>query len=190
MKQLLQQWDRRCKNKLIFKTTCTPMQTCPSWGHHINLVMMIRWLNSPVSSSLWRLNKRSRLRAVSLFSVVRRAKRETSKWPHAWLRPPSFHASRDFAASRLPRACIALTKSEEKERLFAVHKRSEDTFFTGLASIWRNIFTNSSEKTTCLSLCLLCLFKFQTLTCRNFWIFYFMSRLALYKCVVNVCIQR
>ena len=35
--------------------------------------------------------------------------------------------------SRLPRACIALTKSEENERLFAVHKRSEDTFFTGLA---------------------------------------------------------
>ena len=42
----------------------------------------------------------NRLRAVSLFSVVRRAKRETCKWP---------------------RACIALTKSEEKERLLAVY---------------------------------------------------------------------
>ena len=30
--------------------------------------------------------------------------------------PPSFRASR---ASPLPRACIALTKSEEKERLLA-----------------------------------------------------------------------
>ena len=42
-----------------------------------------------------------RLRAVSLFSVVRRAKRETRKWL---------------------RACIALTKSEEKERLLAVYQ--------------------------------------------------------------------
>ena len=49
---------------------------------------------------------RDRLRAVSLFSVVRRAKRETRKWPRAWLMardgrgtPPSFRASRGFAAS-------------------------------------------------------------------------------------------
>ena len=41
----------------------------------------------------------------SLFSVVRRAKRETRKWPNAWL---------------IARACIALTKSEEKERMLAV----------------------------------------------------------------------
>ena len=33
-------------------------------------------------------------------------------------------------------------------------------------------------------------FKFQTLSCQNFWIFYFTSRLTLYECVVNVCIQR
>ena len=59
-----------------------------------------------------------RLRAVSLFSVVRRAKRETRKWPRAL--PPSFRAS-FLAASPLPRACIALTKSEEKERLLAVY---------------------------------------------------------------------
>ena len=52
--------------------------------------------------------------------------------------------------------------------------------FTGLASIWSNIFTNSNEKKTCLLLCLLCIFKFQTLTCRNFWIFYFKSRLTLH----------
>ena len=39
-------------------------------------------------------------------------------------------------------------------------------------------------------LCLLCIFKFQTLTCQNFWIFYFTSRLTPYECVVNVCIQR
>ena len=53
-----------------------------------------------------------------------------------------------------------------------------------------NIFTNSHEKKTCLLLCLLCIFKFQTLTCQNFWIFYFTSRLTLYECVINVYIQR
>ena len=68
-------------------------------------------------------------------------------------------------------------------------KEVKTHFFTGLASIWSNIFTNSSEKKTCLLLCLLCIFKFQKLTCQNCWIFYFMSRLTLYECVVNVCIQ-
>ena len=62
-------------------------------------------------------------------------------------------------------------------------------FFTGLASFWSNIFTNSNEKKTCLLLCLWCIFKLQTLAWQNFWIFYFMSRLTLYECVVNVCIQ-
>ena len=52
-----------------------------------------------------------------------------------------------------------------------------------------NTITRSNKKKTCLLLSLLCTFKFQTLTCRNFWIFYFMSRLTLYECVVNVCIQ-
>ena len=52
------------------------------------------------------------------------------------------------------------------------------------------MFTNSNEKKTCLLLCLLCIFKFQTLACQNFWIFYFTPRLTLYECVVNVCIQR
>ena len=42
-------------------------------------------------------------------------------------------------------------------------KRSEDAFSTGLASIWSNIYTNSNEKKTCLLLCLLSIFKFQTL---------------------------
>ena len=62
--------------------------------------------------------------------------------------------------------------------------------FTGLTSIWSYIFTNSNKKKTCLLLCLLCIFKFQTLTCQNFWIFYFTPRLTLYECVVNVCIQQ
>ena len=31
----------------------------------------------------YKLRKQGRLRAVSLFSVVRRAKRETRKWPRA-----------------------------------------------------------------------------------------------------------
>ena len=62
----------------------------------------------------------NRLRAVSLFSVVRRTKREKRKWPRAWLmaRDPRFAR---LAASPLPRACIAPTKSEEKERLLAVY---------------------------------------------------------------------
>ena len=62
--------------------------------------------------------------------------------------------------------------------------------FTALASIWSNIFTTSNEKRTCLKLCLLCIFKFQTLTCQNFWIFCFSWRLILYECVINVCIQQ
>ena len=74
--------------------------------------------------------------------------------------------------------------------LWPLNWRSEDAFFTASASIWSNIFTNSNEKKTCLLLCLLCTFKFQTLTCQNFWIFYFTSRLTLYECVVNVYIQR
>ena len=56
------------------------------------------------------IEHRARLRAVFLFSVVRQAKRETRKWPRAWLMvrdgrgffllglPPSFRASRGFAA--------------------------------------------------------------------------------------------
>ena len=32
--------------------------------------------------------------------------------------------------------------------------------------------------------------QISTLTCRNFWIFYFTSKLTLYEWVVNVCIQR
>ena len=69
-------------------------------------------------------------------------------------------------------------------------KEEKTYFFTALASIWSNIFTNSNEKKTCLLLCLLSIFNFQTLTWQNFWIFYFTSRLTLYECVVNVCIQR
>ena len=68
----------------------------------------------------------NRLRAVSLFSVVRRAKRETRKWPRAWLMARDGRGSRlrprfaRLAASPLARACTPLTKPEEKERLLAV----------------------------------------------------------------------
>ena len=63
---------------------------------------------------------RYRLRAVSVFSVARRAKRGTRKWPRAWLMARDGSFAR-LAASPLPRACITLTKSaEEKERLLAV----------------------------------------------------------------------
>ena len=67
--------------------------------------------------------------------------------------------------------------------------------FTGLASVWSNIFTNSNEKKTCLIFCLLFICKFQTLTCRNFWIFYFhyhevnpvwMCHLCLYSVIIKL----
>ena len=57
-----------------------------------------------------------------------------------------------------------------------------DAFFTGLASIWNNKFTNSNEKKDLFITLSIVIFTFQTLTCRNFWIFYFMSRLTLYEC--------
>ena len=62
--------------------------------------------------------------------------------------------------------------------------------FYRLSLLLSTIFTNSNKKKTCLLLCLLCIFKFQTLTCQNFWTFYFTLRLTLYKCVVNVSIQQ
>ena len=76
------------------------------------------WVSSLVIN--WEKNYvYNRLRAVSLFSVVRRAKRETHKWPRAWLMARDGRGCRPrfarLAASPLPRACIALTKSEEKE---------------------------------------------------------------------------
>ena len=68
---------------------------------------------------------------------------------------------------------------------------------------WRHIFYSLSlnlkqyihkfqqEKDLFITLTeILCIFKFQTLTGQNFWIFYFTSRLTLYECVVNVYIQQ
>ena len=85
---------------------------------------------------------------------------------------------------------ISLQKSIFEFAMTAELKKWRRIFFTALASIWSNIITNSNEKKTCLLLCLLCIFKFQTLARQNFWIFYFTSRLTLYECVVNVYIQR
>ena len=70
----------------------------------ITLVLFSLWTSSLGKKRRAACNYISRLRAVSLFFVVDRAKRETRKWPRAWLM-----------------ACIALTKSEEKERLLAVY---------------------------------------------------------------------
>ena len=58
-----------------------------------------------------------RLRAVSLFSVVRRAKRETREWPRARLMARDWRGTPSFRA----RACTPLTKPEEKEGLLAVY---------------------------------------------------------------------
>ena len=81
---------------------------------------------------------------------------------------------------------LTLNNSPVSCSLWQLNYRSEDASLTGLASIWSTIFTNSNGKKICLLLCLLCIFKFQTLTCRNLWIFYFMSRLTLYEFVNNV----
>ena len=48
-----------------------------------------------------------------------------------------------------------ISSSPVSSSLWPLNKRSENTFFTGLASIWSNIFTNSSEKKTCSLLCIL-----------------------------------
>ena len=88
-------------------------------------------------------------------------------------------------------SCFSKSRNSSfSSSLWPLNKRSEDAFFKALASIWSNIFTSSNEKKICLLLCLLCIFKFQTLTCQNFRIFYFTLRLTLYECVVNICIQR
>ena len=61
----------------------------------------------------------SRLQAVSLFPVVRRPIGDTQMATRV-TDGPRFTR---LAASLLPRACIALTKSEEKERLLAASLR-------------------------------------------------------------------
>ena len=44
---------------------------------------------------------------------------------------------------------------------------------TNFISIWATYSQIPTRKRPVLLLCLLCIFKFQTLTCRNFWILYF-----------------
>jgi len=91
----------------------------------INLKMINNYQVIGLYSMKYRSKKKTelrgetRLRAVSLFSVVRRAKRETSKWPRAWLMARDFFSGcrprfARLAASPLRRACIALTKSEDR----------------------------------------------------------------------------
>ena len=90
---------------------------------HCTSILTYRQLSRPGFTS-------PRLRAVSLFSVVRRAKRQTRKWPRAWLMARDGRGCRPrfarLVASPLPRACIALTKSEEKDRLLAVYTSTRD----------------------------------------------------------------
>ena len=66
-----------------------------------------------VSPRAWKLRK-PRLRAVSLFSVVRRAKRETRKWPRARLMALVSRVSR-LRRSRA-RALPLLAKHRKKKR--------------------------------------------------------------------------
>ena len=100
--------------------------------HHIKLTMCLCTLSS-LGFSHWNGKAKSvfpvptifRLRAGSLFTVVPRAKRETRKWPRAWLmardgrgaKKESFSSRAATLVSRVARACTPLTKSQEKERL-------------------------------------------------------------------------
>ena len=59
-----------------------------------------------------------RLRAVSLFFLVLRAKRKTRKWPHVCA--ALFSRVSRLRRSTLARVCTPLFKSEENERLLAV----------------------------------------------------------------------
>ena len=68
-------------------------------------------------------------------------------------------------------------------------KEGKTHFLQVLASIWSNIFTNSNEKKTCLSPSIVYI-QISNTYLPEFWIFYFMSRLTLYECLVNVCIQQ
>ena len=72
-----------------------------------------------------------RLRAVSLFSVVRWAKRETRKWPRAWLMVISH-------VSRLRRSCA---------RAFPLLSRKEkrDCSQSRRSSIWRSGYWSGSR---------------------------------------------
>ena len=134
---------------------------CPIRSRHrLELLEMVRWESVPRGSSALTWKLSSRL-----FS-----------------RP-------DWLPLGLRGWCF-LVNSRFSSPLWPLNLSSEDAFFTALASIWSNIFTNSNEKKTCLLLCLLCIFKFQTLTRQNFWIFYFTSMRTLCECVVNVYIQR
>ena len=83
---------------------------------------MIEWMDNswpenfkPILIGEKKFFKIDRLRAVSLFSVVRRAKREKRKWPRAWL------MARDGRGTK-------------KERLPA---KPERMVFHGLVIFWR-----------------------------------------------------
>ena len=87
------------------------VQFLPFEFPQIKSTLVTYTISNAWSDNIWVVNY-VRLRAVSLFSVVRRAKRETRKWPRACFAR--------LVASPLSPAYIALNKSEEKERLLAV----------------------------------------------------------------------
>ena len=72
-----------------------------------------------------------RLRAVSLFSVVRRAKRETRKWPRAWLVVISH-------VSRLRRSCARALPLLNR-------KKKRDCSQSRRSSIWRSGYWSGSR---------------------------------------------
>ena len=145
-----------------------------------NRGFFLTWLLAFTNWFAWLVRRKERHKQTNYATVKPRERLYKCQKPRH-KENSTFHVIRNIYISRV---------GSVSSSLWLLNQRTEDAFFTGLASIWSNIFTNSNEKKTCLLLCLLCIFKFQTLTCRNFWIFYFMSRLTLHKCAVNVCIQR
>ena len=110
----------------ILQNYYTPLLT-KQIGVRKKRLVLLNWMNKYWTMLLhgdkitdWRIKLELELELNNTFRYRLRAKRETRKWPRAWLMARDGSFAR-LAASPLPRACIALTKSaEEKERLLEV----------------------------------------------------------------------
>ena len=82
----------------------------------------------------WAFQVRVRLRAVSLFSVVCRVKRETRKWPRAWL------MARDGRGCR-PRSRVSRLRCSRARALLSLNlKEKRDCSQSKYVSTWDYIY--------------------------------------------------
>ena len=82
----------------------------------------------------WAFQVRVRLRAVSLFSVVCRVKRETRKWPRAWL------MARDGRGCR-PRSRVSRLRCSRPRALLSLNlKKKRDCSQSKYVSTWDYIY--------------------------------------------------